>query len=87
MAYQTKEATGSAFYETKSEENPNFPKWTGKLMIKGKLYRVSVWEKESEEEGVPGRLSFALKEWEERPAAPEQTEEEQDAGLFRAPRK
>ena len=74
MAYTTKDMSGSAFLEDadKVAENPNRPKWTGKVMAHGKLMRIAVWEKDD------GRLSFALKDWEERPrAAGDETEGEE----------
>jgi hypothetical protein len=76
MTFVTKELTGTAFAEIeKHTENPNFPTHTGKAMVDGKLYAVSVWQKDEVGETVevvlPGRLSLSFREWVERtPEAP-----------------
>lgn len=79
MAFVTKEMTGSMFPETeKKAENPKYPDFTGKIMVHGKLIKVSAWLNED------GRFSLKLTDWVEK--EPEQTEDDADASLFRKPR-
>jgi hypothetical protein len=60
MAYEYKEGQGSLFVNDKGD-NPSRPDRTGKVMIGGKMYKISGWIKESTNGGKPW-LSLVVQE-------------------------
>ncbi len=66
MAYEYKEGQGSLFVNDKGD-NPSRPDRTGRVMIAGKMYKISGWIKESTNGGKPW-LSLSVQE--EQAAAP-----------------
>lgn len=61
---RNRDMTGVLFVNDK-RETENHPNFTGRIIIGGKQYSLSAWEKESRD-GKP-YLSLAVREWVERP--------------------
>ena len=66
MAFEYKDGQGSLFVNDKGD-NPARPDRTGRVMIAGKMYKISGWIKESTNGGKPW-LSLSVQE--EQAAAP-----------------
>lgn len=68
MAFEHKELTGSLFKnKDKTDANPSWADYQGKLMVNGQLYYLSAWVKRPD--GKEPFFSLALKPVEEKQAS------------------
>ena len=58
MAYEPKEGYGSFFLQTK-KKNPNQPDYTGEIMLDGKVWKLGMWEKKGNTNGIDWKLLSA----------------------------
>lgn len=69
MAYEVKDFSGSLFKNTRKTKETH-PDITGKAKIRGVMYYVSGWRKESRDQGKPGFYSLSFKPVDEAQQAP-----------------
>jgi hypothetical protein len=50
MAFELKEGQGTIF-KNRRKEKETHPDWSGELKLGGKIYYISMWDKESEKAG------------------------------------
>ena len=69
MAYEEKEGSGSLFENSYKEEGSNQPDLKGKIMIDGKIIKLSGWRKEYGSEGKE-RISLSVDTFEPKKKDP-----------------